>query len=87
VRNVLEHALGIAGWTLVFPCRSGLYRTRIRVRDTDALEEEDLVAVALLHDGRLAFSRLMLEPAEGGREWLGPLLAQDLKAPDRRDGY
>jgi hypothetical protein len=88
VRNVFEQAPGIAEWTRVFPSRSGLYRTRVRVRDTDdALEEEDLVAVALLHDGRLAFSRLMLQPAESGREWLGPLLAQDLKTPDRRDAY
>jgi hypothetical protein len=47
----------------------------------EAFEEEDLVAVALVYDGQLAFSRLMLEPPAGEREWLGPLTFRDLKTP------
>jgi hypothetical protein len=45
-----------------------------------ALEEEDLVAVAFVYDGRLAFSRPMLEPPTGEREWLGPLTVRGLKS-------
>jgi hypothetical protein len=65
-------------WSRAFPSRSGLYRTRVRVGG-HAMEEEDLVAVAFVYDGRLAFSRPMLEPSPGEREWLGPLTVRDLK--------